>query len=97
MEIMRGRSTNQIHAQAPRWSLWRSGMANAEAIADVASPANCVIRRALRADGDVALLGHRNSLRILVACWLELPLQSAGLFASILQLLAWSATNAMTV
>lgn len=76
-----GRTTDQIHAQAPGWSLWRSGVPNGERIAEVASRANCVIRRALQADGYVALFGHGHILRILAACWLELPPDSARLFA----------------
>jgi len=76
-----GRTTAQIHADAPGWSLWRSGVPNGEQIAEVASRANCVIRRALRADGDVALCGHGHILRILAACWLELSPESGRLFA----------------
>ena len=76
-----GRTTDQIHAQAPGWSLWRSGVPNGERIAEVASRASCVIRQALQADGDVALFGHGHILRILAACWLELPPESGRLFA----------------
>lgn len=76
-----GRTTAQIHAEAPDWSLWRSGVPGGERIAEVASRANCVIRRALRAGGDVALFGHGHILRILAACWLELPPECARLFA----------------
>ena len=76
-----GRTTAQIHAEAPGWSLWRSGVPNGEKIVEVASRATCVIRRALRADGDVALFGHGHILRILAACWLELPPGCARLFA----------------
>lgn len=75
-----GRTTNQIHAQAPGSSLWRLGVPNGERIAEVASRANCVIRRALEADGDVAF-GHGHILRILAACWPDLPPESARLFA----------------
>ena len=76
-----GRTTNQIHVQAPGWSLWHSGVPNGERIAEVASRANCVIGRALQAAGDVALFGHGHILRILAGCWLELPPESARLFA----------------
>ena len=62
-------------------SLRHSGVPNGERIAEVASRANCVIRRALQADGDVALFGHGHILRILAGCWLELPPESARLFA----------------
>jgi probable phosphoglycerate mutase len=76
-----GRTTAQIHAEAPGWSLWRAGVPNGEPIAEVAARANCVIRQALRTDGDVALFGHGHILRILTACWLELPPECGRLFA----------------
>jgi probable phosphoglycerate mutase len=71
----------QIQADAPGWSIWRSGVPGGEQIAEVAARANCVIRRALREGGDVALFGHGHILRILAACWLELPPDSGRLFA----------------
>ena len=76
-----GRTTAQIQAEAPSWSLWRSGVPNGEKIAEVASRANCVICRALRADGDVALFGHGHMLRILGARWLGLAPECGRLFA----------------
>jgi broad specificity phosphatase PhoE len=76
-----GRTTAQIQAKAPDWSIWRSGVPGGEQIAEVAARANCVIRRALREDGDVALFGHGHILRILAACWLELPPEGGRLFA----------------
>ena len=75
-----GRTTAQIQAEAPGWSIWRSGVLGGEQIAEVAARANCVIRRALREDEDVALFGHGHILRILAACWLELPPDSDRLF-----------------
>ena len=76
-----GRTMAQIQADAPGWSIWRSGVPGGEQIAEVAARANCVIRRALREGGDVALFGHGHILRILTACWLELPPDSGRLFA----------------
>lgn len=76
-----GRTTAQIQAQASGWSIWRSGVPGGERIAEVAARASCVIRRALRVDGDVALFGHGHILRILAACWLELPPDGGRLFA----------------
>jgi broad specificity phosphatase PhoE len=76
-----GRTTAQIQAEAPGWSIWRSGVPGGEQIAEVAARANCVIRRVLRENGDVALFGHGHILRILAACWLELPPDNGRLFA----------------
>jgi broad specificity phosphatase PhoE len=76
-----GRTTAQIQAAAPDWSIWRSGVPGGERIAEVAARATCVIQRALQANGDVALFGHGHILRILAACWLELPPEGGRLFA----------------
>lgn len=72
-----GRSTPEIHKDRPDWSLFRDGVPNGETIEQVAARARAVIDRALAADGDVALFAHGHILRILGACWVELPPQEA--------------------
>ena len=68
-----GRSTPDIHKDRPGWQLFRDGVPNGESIGQVAVRARAVIERALAADGDVALFAHGHILRILGACWAELP------------------------
>lgn len=76
-----GRSSVQIQQSVPGWSLWRDGVPDGENIAHVASRADAIIDRALRAAGDVALFAHGHILRILTARWLGLPPEGGRLFA----------------
>jgi len=76
-----GLTTSDIRGQRPGWSLFRDGPQNGETIAQVADRARVVINRAMQAGGDVALFAHGHILRILGACWLELPPEDAKLFA----------------
>ena len=76
-----GRTTAQIREQVPQWSLWEQGVQGGETIEQVAARAEAVLARAAQAGGDVALFAHGHILRILTACWLELPPRDARLFA----------------
>lgn len=76
-----GRTTDEIRKGRPDWSLWRDGVPGGETIEQVADRARRVIARAQRAPGDVALFAHGHILRILTACWLDLPPDAARLFA----------------
>jgi len=76
-----GQTTGDIHKQRPDWSLWRDGVPGGEAIEQVASRAEAVLARAMQSGGDVVLFAHGHVLRILTACWLELPPSDARLFA----------------
>ena len=76
-----GRTTAEIQAGVPGWSLWKDGPLNGESAAQVAARAEKAIDRALRAAGDVALFAHGHFLRILTARWLGLPPESGSLFA----------------
>ena len=75
-----GRSTADIHREQPGWSLFRDGVPGGETIGQVAVRARAVIERALAVDGEVALFAHGHILRILTACWLELPPEAARFF-----------------
>jgi len=68
-----GRTTDDIRHDRPGWYLFRDGVPNGETIEQVAVRARRVISRAVAAEGDVALFAHGHILRILGACWLELP------------------------
>jgi len=78
-----GRTTQQIQAGRPGWSLWTDGVLNGETVAQVGARAEKVIARALAVPGesDVALFAHGHILRILTACWLGLPPEDGRLFA----------------
>jgi broad specificity phosphatase PhoE len=76
-----GRTSAQILAERPGWSLWRDGFPGGENLLDVAARAQTVINRALLASGDALLFGHGHILRVLTCCWLGLPPASGKLFA----------------
>jgi broad specificity phosphatase PhoE len=78
-----GRTTSQIQAERPGWTLWSDGVPNGETAAQVAARADSVIARALAIEGenDVILFAHGHILRVLAARWLGLPPQDGRLFA----------------
>ena len=76
-----GRTTNQIRREAPGWSIWTAGAPDGETGDQVAARARGVIERCLAAGGDVALFAHGHLLRVLAACWLDLPPAAGRLLA----------------
>jgi probable phosphoglycerate mutase len=78
-----GRTTQQIQAGRPGWSLWTDCVPNGETVAQVGARAERVIARAVAVPGerDVALFAHGHILRILTARWLGLPPEDGRLFA----------------
>lgn len=75
-----GLKTDDIRKQRPDWSLWRDGVPGGETVGQVGARALDVIDRARQSDGDVALFAHGHILRILAACWLDLPSEDGKLF-----------------
>jgi broad specificity phosphatase PhoE len=76
-----GRTTAEIRATVPGWTIWTGGVSAGETAAQVGARATRVIERALTASGDVALFAHGHVLRVLTACWLGLPPADGRLFA----------------
>ena len=68
-----GRTTADIRAERPGWSLWIDGVPNGETVEEVGRRADRVIAEVRSVGGDVALFGHGHILRVLTARWLELP------------------------
>ena len=76
-----GRTTQQIRAQRPAWSLWRDGVPNGESIAQVGARAQEIVDRVLASSGDAIVFAHGHILRVVAACWLGLPADAGRLFA----------------
>ncbi|HEX8026360.1 MAG TPA: histidine phosphatase family protein [Candidatus Limnocylindrales bacterium] len=76
-----GRTTPEIRADRPGWTIWGDGPLGGETIAEVAARADRVIARVRAADGDVLLFAHGHVLRVLAARWLDLPPVDGRLFA----------------
>jgi probable phosphoglycerate mutase len=75
-----GRTTDEIRAEVPDWTIWSDRVPNGERIATVAERLDRVIGRALQADGDVAVFGHGHALRVLAARWLGLEPNAGAMF-----------------
>jgi probable phosphoglycerate mutase len=73
-----GRTTAEIRAERPGWTLWDRGVPGGETIDEVAARADRVIARAAAAGGDVALFAHGHLLRVLGARWIGLPGSAGG-------------------
>jgi broad specificity phosphatase PhoE len=76
-----GRTTKEIRAERPGWSLWIDGSPGGETLAEAGARADRVIARALAVDGDVAIFAHGHILRILAARWIGLPPEHGASFA----------------
>jgi probable phosphoglycerate mutase len=79
--IYEGRTTRDVQAEQPGWSIWTTTVPEGETPEQVGDRARRVIDRAAMAAGDVALFAHAHVLRILTACWLGLPPRDGRLFA----------------
>jgi broad specificity phosphatase PhoE len=76
-----GRTTAEIRAERPGWSIWEDGVLDGETIEQVATRAQAIIERSLAAGGHVALFSHAHFLRILAATWLNLDPRAGKYFA----------------
>jgi broad specificity phosphatase PhoE len=76
-----GRTTAEIRAERPGWSIWEDGVLDGETIEQVAVRAQAIIDRSLTAGGQVSLFSHAHFLRILAATWLGLNPREGKLLA----------------
>jgi len=82
--VYEGKTTKQIQAEIPGWSVWKNEIVDGETVEHVGERADGVIARALAAapeGGKVALFAHAHILRILAARWIGLPAVGGRLFA----------------
>jgi broad specificity phosphatase PhoE len=82
--IYEGKTTAEIRAKVPGWSVWKDEIVGGEAVEHVGERADAVIARALSAapsGGKVALFAHAHILRILAARWIGLGARAGSLFA----------------
>ena len=76
-----GRTTPEILAERPGWTLWDDGVPGGETVEDVGHRVDRVIAEVRSAPGDVALFAHGHVLRILAARWLDVAPKDGRLFA----------------
>jgi Fructose-2,6-bisphosphatase len=80
--VHEGRTTEEIRAESPGWSVWKDEIVHGETVEQVGERADGVIERALAAGagGRVALFAHAHILRILAARWVGLEARDGRLF-----------------
>jgi len=76
-----GKTTQEIQAERPGWSIWDDGVPNGETIQQVANRARLAIDRALSGPGDALLFAHGHILRVLASCWLDMAPDAGRHFA----------------
>ena len=79
--VHEGRTTAEIREGWPNWSVWNPDSGTGESLELVASRARRALTRVAGASGKVAIFSHGHYLRILAACWLDLPPDTGRLFA----------------
>jgi len=75
-----GRTTAEIRAERPGWTIWHDGPNGGETARNVATRVDRVIARARAAPGDTLAFAHGHVLRALTARWLDLPVRDGRLF-----------------
>lgn len=76
-----GRTTAEIRAMRPFWSLWTDGAPGGETADGVGRRVDAVIAELASADGDVAVFSHGHLLRALAARWIGLLPSDGARFA----------------
>jgi broad specificity phosphatase PhoE len=82
--VYEGKTTREIQAEIPGWSVWKNEIVGGETVEHVGERADGVIARALAAaqqGGKVALFAHAHILRILAARWIGLDATGGSLLA----------------
>ena len=82
--VYEGKTTKEIQAEIPGWSVWKNEIVGGETVDHVGERADGVIAKALAtapAGGKVALFAHAHILRILAARWIGLAAAGGSLLA----------------
>jgi probable phosphoglycerate mutase len=80
---LEGRTTADIRAEIPGWTIWSGPWPGGETAAAVGARADRVIARCRHPGlgGDTLLFAHGHLLRVLAARWLDLEPADGGIFA----------------
>jgi broad specificity phosphatase PhoE len=73
-----GRTTADIHKQAPEWDLFHDGCPGGESPDEIAARADRLIKKLMGLSGNVICFAHGHILRVLGARWIRQPVTLAG-------------------
>jgi len=93
-----GRTTEDIRAERPGWSLWRDGVPGGETAQDVGRRADRVIQAVRDGTGDVLAFAHAHVLRVVAARWVALGAAGGALFTlspATISVLGWERDDAV--
>lgn len=93
-----GRTSKEIHAEAPDWKLWKDGAPGGESLKQIGARADRVIEQLRAVEGNVLLFSHGHMLRVLAARWLGLSPAEGRLFAlstASISVLGWDGDQPM--
>lgn len=76
-----GRTSDDIRAERPGWTIWTDGPLGGEAIDVLGARVDRVIEKVRRTDGVTLAFAHGHVLRALAARWLGLPVSAGAMFA----------------
>lgn len=87
-----GRTSEEIRAERPGWTIWTDGPLRGEAIDSVAARADRVIDAGRQADGNTLCFAHGHVLRVLASRWIGLEPTAGARFAldtATISILGW--------
>ena len=95
---LEGRTTGDIQASMPGWTIWRGPWPGGETAEQVGARVDRVIARCLdpAVRGDGLLFAHGHVLRVLTARWLDQPPADGGNYAlgtATIGILGWERSN----
>jgi len=76
-----GKTSAEIKAKRPDWSLWRDGCPGGESPEDIVGRVDRFIAEVDALDGEIAVFAHGHLLRTLAVRWLRLPVDAGALLA----------------
>jgi broad specificity phosphatase PhoE len=68
--IYEGRTTKDIRAGAPGWTVWNSPIPEGESLEAIQARAQGLIQRLMVSPGRIALFSHAHFLRVFAGCWI---------------------------
>jgi broad specificity phosphatase PhoE len=79
--VAEGLTTAQMREDTPGWTVWSHPTEGAESPSDVARRLEPLVAELRQTSDDVAVFAHGHVLRVLAACWIDLPAEGGSRLA----------------